>query len=46
MIKSKKETFRYRAYTKAIQAIEHEEEITSIDDLDKVSGLAKEYSNK
>ena len=40
--KAKKETFRYRAYTKAIQAIkEYEGEITSIDDLDKVSGLAK-----
>ena len=40
--KAKKETFRHRAYVKAIQAIkEHEGEITSIDDLDKVSGLAK-----
>ena len=40
--KAKKETFRYRAYTKVIQAIkEYNEEITSIDDLDKISGLAK-----
>lgn len=40
--KAKKETFRYRAYVKAIQAIkEYDGEITSIDDLDKVSGLAK-----
>lgn len=40
--KAKKETFRYRAYVKAIQSIkEYEGEITSIDDLDKVSGLAK-----
>ena len=40
--KAKKETFRYRAYAKAIQAIkEYDGEITSIDDLDKVSGLAK-----
>jgi len=40
--KSKKETFRYRAYVKAIQSIkEYEGEITSIDDLDKISGLAK-----
>ena len=40
--KAKKETFRYRAYMKAIQAIkEYDGEITSIDDLDKISGLAK-----
>ena len=40
--KAKKETFRYRAYVKAIQAIkEHDDEINSIEDLDKVSGLAK-----
>jgi len=40
--KAKKETFRYRAYIKAIQAIkEHDGEITTINDLDKVSGLAK-----
>lgn len=40
--KAKKETFRYRAYVKAIQAIkEYDEEITTIDDLDKIPGLAK-----
>ena len=40
--KAKKDTFRYRAYVKAIQAIkEHDDEINSIEDLDKVSGLAK-----
>ena len=40
--KAKKDTFRYRAYQKAIQAIkEYEDEIKSVDDLDKVSGLAK-----
>ena len=40
--KAKKDTFRYRAYVKAIQAIkEYDGEITTIDDLDKVSGLAK-----
>lgn len=40
--KAKKETFRVRAYQNAIQAIkEHEGEITSPEDLDKISGLAK-----
>ena len=40
--KAKKETFRIRAYGNALQAIkEYEGEITSIEDLDKVSGLAK-----
>tara|TARA_B110000259_G_scaffold185321_1_gene234089 strand:+ start:4388 stop:5377 length:990 start_codon:yes stop_codon:yes gene_type:complete len=40
--KSKKEIFRYRAYVKAIQAIkETDDVINSIEDLDKVSGLAK-----
>lgn len=40
--KAKKDTFRYRAYIKAIQSIkEYEGEIRSINDLDKVSGLAK-----
>ena len=40
--KAKNETFRYRAYKKAIQAIkEYESEIKSIDDLDKINGLAK-----
>ena len=40
--KAKKDTFRYRAYVKAIQAIkEHEDEINSIEDLDKVFGLSK-----
>ena len=40
--KAKKETFRYRAYVKAIQAIkEHDDEINSIEDLDKVFGLSK-----
>lgn len=40
--KAKKETFRVRAYTKAIQAIkEYEGEIKSVEDLDKVPRLAK-----
>ncbi len=40
--KAKKDTFRYRAYMKAIQAIkEHEDEIKTKEDLDKISGLAK-----
>ena len=40
--KAKKETFRVRAYLKAILAIkEFDGEIKSIEDLDKISGLAK-----
>lgn len=40
--KAKKETFRVRAYQKAILAIkEFDGEIKSIEDLDKISGLAK-----
>jgi DNA polymerase lambda len=40
--KAKKEIFRHRAYIKAIQSIkEYENEISTIDDLNKISGLAK-----
>jgi DNA polymerase lambda len=40
--KAKKETFKVRAYENAIQAIKvYEGEISSSDDLDKISGLAK-----
>lgn len=40
--KAKKDTFRHRAYVKAIQAIkEYEGEIRTKEDLDKISGLAK-----
>ena len=40
--KAKKETFRVRAYQKAILAIkEFDGEIKSIEDLDKISGLVK-----
>ena len=40
--KAKDDTFRYRAYIKAIDAIkDYNDEITSAKDLDKVNGLAK-----
>ena len=40
--KAKNDTFRYRAYIKAITAIkEHKEEIISVKDLDNINGLAK-----
>jgi DNA polymerase beta len=40
--KAKNDTFRYRAYMKAITALkDYEDEITTAKDLDKVKGLAK-----